>query len=238
MHKIQWCMSTRYIKATTRPLMRCGDRSSVSSQGQSVVFLPVATSWRPNHITVSVTFAHTTILSTSRRETTQLTMLMYCLAYPVNSRVSSYCLVLRVHHDDFIVHVRWILAYPVRIQHTESTCQSTGPLLSFRSCSSLKFDLVDTFIPRFTVSCTLRHGSLAATTSQSNSIDDVPLLCSVPKSSGFIRTSRSRSSMYGSQVTQLPASYAKKKTQQIALFLLVKFLKILVCTHLGIWYGT
>lgn len=56
-------------------------------------------------------------------------MLMHRVDYPVDARVSPNGLVLRVDEDDLKELVRGVLAYPVGVQHTESSAASAGFLL-------------------------------------------------------------------------------------------------------------
>merc|ERR1711953_1426897 len=91
----------------------CCCHLSVPSQRQGIVFLPITTSRRSNHVVVSVTLSHSSVLPTGCGETTQLTVLVYCLADPVDAGISADGFVHRIDHDDFVVHVRRILADPI-----------------------------------------------------------------------------------------------------------------------------
>merc|ERR1719378_38483 len=188
------------------------------------MLLPVGTTRRTNHIVVSMTLAHTTVLTSSSSLTSQLTVFHDSLADPVDPWISSDRFVHWINHDHFVIQISGILTDPVRVQHSESTSQSSCSLLSFRSSSTLELDLVDTFTFWLTISCTLGDGLLTSTTSQSNSVDDVTLLGSVSQSSCFVRACGSRSTMDGSEMAELPASDSEQESEQITLFLLVQFL--------------
>merc|ERR1712062_459325 len=203
----------------------------IPSQRDGIVFFPITTSRRSNHIVVSVTLSHSSVLPTRCRETSQLTVLVDSFADPVDTRISTDGFVHWINHDDFVVHVGRILTDPIRTQHSKSSSQTTSSLFSFGTNSTLEFDLVDSFTFWFTISCTLWYGLLTATTTQTDSVDDVSLLGSVPQSSCFVRTSGSGSAVDGSKMTKLPTSNSKQETKKITLFLLVQFLQVFVSTH-------
>merc|ERR1712142_843573 len=96
---------------------------SISSQRERIVFLPITTSRRSNHIVVSVTLSHSSVLPTRCRKTTQLTVLVDSLADPVDARISTDGFVHWINHDDFVVHVCRILADPIGTQHSKSSRQ-------------------------------------------------------------------------------------------------------------------
>ena len=100
----------------------------------------------------------------------------------------------------------------------------TCSLLSFGSCSPLELYLVDTFTFRFTICGTLRYRLLTATTSQTDTVDYVPLLGTVPEASSFVGTCGSGGTMDGSEVAELPTSDTEQKAEQVTLLLLVKLL--------------
>merc|ERR1719378_1801215 len=195
------------------------------------MLLPVGTTRRTNHIVVSMTLTHTTVLTSSSSLTTQLTVLHDSLTDPVDSWISSDRFMHRINHDHFIIQISGILTDPIGVEHSQSTSQSSCSLLSFRSSTTLEFYLVDTLTFWFTISCSLGDRLLAPTTSKAHTVDDVTLFCSVAESSCFVRTSGSRSAMDGSEMTQLPASDTEEETKEITLFLLVEFLEVFVCTH-------
>merc|ERR1712062_122214 len=206
----------------------------IPSQRDGIVFFPITTSRRSNHIVVSVTLSHSSVLPTRCRETSQLTVLVDSLADPVDTRISTDGFVHGINHDDFVVHVCGILADPIRTQHSKSSSQTTGSFFSFGTNATLKFDLVDSLTFWFTISCTLRYRLLTATTTQTDTVDDISLLGSVPQSSSFIRTSGSRSSMDGCKMTKLPTSNSEQETKKITLFLFVQLLQVFVSTHLDL----
>ena len=57
-------------------------------------------------------------------------MLMHRIDNPVDARVSSDSLVLRVHEDDLVELVGRVLAYPIRVQYTKPSASPASFLLS------------------------------------------------------------------------------------------------------------
>ena len=80
-------------------------------------------------IVVQMTFTDSTILSSDRSETSELSMFVDCLAYPVDPRVTADSVVCRVYHDHLKEFERGILAYPVGIENTESTTVTPSSFL-------------------------------------------------------------------------------------------------------------
>jgi len=65
---------------------------------------------------------------------------------PVDARITSDSLVLRIDEDDFIVFVGRILVDPVRVEHTEIGASTTNTLFSRGTEGSLILELVDTLV--------------------------------------------------------------------------------------------
>merc|ERR1719184_694356 len=89
--------------------------SSVPPQRQGVMLLPIGTSRRSNHVVVTVTFAHTSVLTSSSSLTTQLTMFHHSFANPIDSWISTNGFVHWVNHDHLVIQVCRILTDPVRV---------------------------------------------------------------------------------------------------------------------------
>lgn len=97
---------------------------------------------------------------------------------------------------------------------------------------------------------TLRDGLLAVTATNSDTVDDIALLGFISKSTRFVRTRWTRSSVDNVQLTIFPASDKLHKTsitkgraqnipntqeesQDVRLLLFVEFSNIFVCAHLA-----
>ena len=75
--------------------------STVSSEGQSVVLLPVGIAGTTTDFVVQMTFTESTVLPSCSCQATKFAMLMHSLAEPVDSGIPTDSLVLRVNQDHF-----------------------------------------------------------------------------------------------------------------------------------------
>lgn len=89
------------------------NKLTISSKGKSVSSLPVSTSGTTDDLGVSVSFADSSVLATSGCESSQFTMFVHGVAYPVESGVTSDCLVCWVDTDNLVVFVYGVLSHPV-----------------------------------------------------------------------------------------------------------------------------
>ena len=94
---------------------------------------------------------------------------------PVDVRIVADGHVVGIDQDNLEILVSSILVNPVRVQHTEIAANATGSLFCNTAQISGELQLVDTLILRLTVNNTLVVRSLSATSSDSNTIQDVAL---------------------------------------------------------------
>ena len=73
--------------------------------------------------------AHTTALAASGGQTTHLSVLVNWPAEPVDSRVTTNCLVERIYQDDFEVLVSGIFRNPVGVEHSKAAAMAANTLL-------------------------------------------------------------------------------------------------------------
>ena len=71
-----------------------------------------------NDLAVSVPSTDPPVLPPSSGQPTQLPVLVDCVAYPVDARVATNGLVLRVHQDDLEELEDRVLPDPVGVEHT------------------------------------------------------------------------------------------------------------------------
>ena len=69
---------------------------------------------------------------------------------PVDTRITSDSLVLRINKDNFEIFVGRILIDPVRVEDTEIGTTSSNSFLGSRTERSLIFELIDTLVRWFT----------------------------------------------------------------------------------------
>lgn len=128
----------------------------------------------------------TSVLLTSSSETSVLSVLVLGGGDPVNSWVSSDGLVVGVNKDDFVELECTVLTYPVRVEDSKVGASSSNSFLSDGSVGSGWLELVDTLVNWLTVNNTLANWSLSTSSSDSNSVDNVALLCLVTELSGLV----------------------------------------------------
>ena len=123
---------------------------------------------------------------------------------PVNSGVSGDGLVVGVNKDDLVELEGSILANPVGVEDSEVSAASSNSVLSSSSVRSVGLELVDTLVNGLSVDNTLGDGSLAATSSDSDSVDHVTLLGLVAELSGLIGAAGSVALVNDGELSVLP----------------------------------
>jgi hypothetical protein len=222
------------INCKTQPAMIFKTTSSSlseSSKGQGVSSQP-ACSVRGSDLSFSVALnSQTSTLLTGGSQTSQFSVLVDGIADPVDLGVVSDGLVGSIDENDFVVFISGILGNPVRVEDSEATDLSADSFFSDGSQVSGELELNDTLVGGLTADDTLSDGLLSATSSDSNSVDDVTLLGLVSESSGLIRSGRSGASVDGGELSVFPSSETKNEVQNVRLLLLPKFFKVFVGTH-------
>jgi len=104
---------------------------SVSAEVHCIVSLPRATSGRTNN--VLITLAVATVLLSSGGKASKFSVFHHRGDDPVNTWVTTDCLVLRVDKNNLKVLVAGVLANPVRIEHTKGATLSSSTLFSLGS---------------------------------------------------------------------------------------------------------
>ena len=103
-------------------------------------------------------------------------MLVNWVDNPVDSWVSSDCLVRRIDQDDFEVFVSTVLVDPVGVQDSQVACTTANTLFSSSSQGSLVFQMGNTLVSWLTISSSLWCRLLSATSSDPDTVDDKSLL--------------------------------------------------------------
>lgn len=117
----------------------------------SIPVLPSLVPGSTNSLRVLGTMSQTPRFLTSRSKTPKFTVFVFAGAHPVHVAVTSDSLVLRIDHDAFEIFVGGILAYPVRVEDSETAERFAGSFFSDGLDSTLEFELVDTFVDWFAV---------------------------------------------------------------------------------------
>jgi hypothetical protein len=175
--------------------------------------------------------AQTTSLLTGGGETSQFTVLVNGVGDPVDARITTDSRVARVDHNNFEEFVGTVLSNPVGVQNSEVTANASSAFFGNSAVRSLVLQAVDTMGLGLAVSNTLRNGSLSATTTNADTVDNVSLLGLVAQSSSLVGAGGVAGTVDGGELSVFPASHSQQKSEGIRLFLLPKFLQVFVGTY-------
>ena len=175
--------------------------------------------------------SQSSVLLTGGGEASEFSLVVLLIADPVDSWVALDSLVSWVDADDLEEFVGGVLSHPVGVEHSQVGALSADLLLSHRSVGSGLLELSDTSVDWLTVDDTLVDSSLSSTSSDSDSVNDVALLGLVSEGSGLVQSGWSLHLVDDWELSVLPASNSKDKSDDIRLLLSPKFLKIFVSTH-------
>ena len=117
-------------------------------------------------------------------------MLVYRVDNPVDTGVVSDGGVVGINQDNLVILVSRILVDPVTVEYPQVGTCSAGTLLCYTAQVAHKFKLGDTLVLGLTVHDTLVIGSLATTTTDGATIDNITLLCLVAQLVCLVGTSR------------------------------------------------
>jgi len=160
-------------------------------------------------VVVTMSLAQTTRLLASSSEATRFSVFVNRVDDPVDSRISSNSLVRRINEDNLEVLVRRILIDPVRVKNSQVGASSTDSFFCGGAEGSLVLQLIDTLVGRLAIGSTFTCRPLSATSSDTDSIDDIALLGLVSQSSCLIWSGWSRSAVNDIQLSELPAANSK-----------------------------
>jgi hypothetical protein len=152
---------------------------------------------------------------------------------PVDSGVISDGVVEWINKDNLVELEGGILSNPVGVEDSEVTDLSADSLLSDGSVVSPWLEGGNSLALWLTVDDTLGDWLLSATSSDSDSVDDVTLLSLVTESSSLIRSGWSGASVKHWQLSQLPCPESEHELHQSALLLSPQLLNVSVGTHVN-----
>ena len=144
------------------------------------------------------------VLDASSGEAASFSALVLGGSDPVNSGVSGDGLVVGVDKDDLVELEGSVLADPVGVEDSQVSAASSNSVLSSSSVRSVGLELVDTLVNGLSVDNTLGDGSLAATSSDSDSVNHVALLGLVAELSGLIGAAGSVALVNDGELSVLP----------------------------------
>lgn len=150
---------------------------SVSPELLGVAVLPVGADGRSLlHGLVSLLVEASGLLAGGGKAS-ELSVVLLGGADPVDAGVSADSLVGWVHHHDFVELERGVLSNPVRVEHAQVRALTGNTLLSNGLVGAGSLDLLDaTGVAGLSVNGTLGDVSLATTSADADSVNDVALL--------------------------------------------------------------
>lgn len=151
---------------------------------------------------------------------------------PIDSWIISDGTVSRIDQKYFKEFEGRILSNPIWVKNSKSWEFSSNSFLSNRLIILFVLKSGNTNRFKFSTNNTLWSRSLSVTSSDFNSVYNITLLGFVSKSSSLLNSGWSRDSVDGSKLSILPSSHSLNELHDSGLFLLPKFLKIFVSSHL------
>lgn len=182
----------------------------------------------------AVTLVDTTALLTSGGEGTGLTVLVDSLGDPVDAGITADGRVRGVDEDDLEVLVGGVLVNPVGVEDTQVTATTADLLLSNGTVGALVLELVDTLVGGLTVGGTLVSVTLAATATDTDTVDHVALLGLVAETTSLVGAARTASTVDSGELAVLPAADTQKETKDVRLLVASDLFQVLVGTHFRI----
>ena len=171
------------------------------------------------------------MLTTSRSESSSFTVFVHRLTDPVDSRIISNGDVAWVDENHLIVFVSRILIHPVRVEDTKIGTNTANSFLRDTLKIASKFDLINALILGLAVDDTLVIRTLAATSTNSNSVKDVTLLRLVSELVGLVSSGGTMDLLDLLLLAVLPCPHTKQESHHIALLLAPQLLEVFVGTH-------
>lgn len=177
------------------------------------------------------TLAKTTSLTSSRSKTTAFTVLVHRVANPVDTGIVTDLEMRRIDKDDLVVLHGSILVHPVRVENTKVGKLASNLFFRDRLKVPLEFDLVDTLVLGLTENHTTVVGTLASSTTDSDTDNNVSLFGLVSEAVSLFSTSGSVAADHLGTLTVFPCTDTKKETKSITLLVTPEFFHILVGSH-------
>ena len=131
----------------------------------------------------------------------------------------------------FVELVCGVLANPVGVENTEVAALAANTLFSNCLVAADCLLLSDTEVAGLSEDAALADVSLAATSANASSVDDVALLGLVTELACLLRSRWLDDSVHDWELTILPSSDSENESDQLRLLLSPEFLQVLVRAH-------
>ena len=136
---------------------------------------------------------------------------------PVDAWIIAYLEMGGINEDNFVVFHSRVLIDPVGVENTQVCKFAAGLLLSHGLEVALELDLFDTLILGLTKHHTTMIGTLASTTTDATSDNDVTLFGLVAKTVGLVGTSGAVDAGDFWTLAVFPRADAKEETEGVTL---------------------
>jgi len=177
------------------------------------------------------TLAESSGLASCRGKSTALTVLVYRVTDPVDTRIITDLRVGRIDKDDLIVLHGSVLVNPVRVEYAKIGELASDLLLCNRLKISLELKVVNTLVLGLTENHTTMVLTLTSSTTDSDTYNNVSLLCLVTKTVSLFGTSGLAHANHLRALTVLPCANTKEETEGITLLVTPKLFHVFVGSH-------
>lgn len=143
----------------------------------------------------AVPFSEATRLATGRGKAAVFAVLHRRLADPVHARIAADSLVGRVDKNNLVVLIGGVLVDPVRVQDAQIHATTSDALFGDRLQIAAGLQVVHTMARRLAADLALADLALAATTADTDAVDDEALLGLVAHATSLVRAGRTRSAV-------------------------------------------
>lgn len=177
------------------------------------------------------TLAQSTRLASSRSKSTALTVLVHGVDNPIDARIIANLGMRGIDQNDFIILHGSILINPVRVENTEIGILASNLFFGNGLKVAFKLQVVDTLMLGLTPNHTSVVLTLASTTTDSTSDNNVSLLGLVPQTVSLFGTSRLVDAGNAVALTVFPSADAKQKAEGVTLLVTPQLFHVLVSRH-------
>ena len=206
--------------------------ASVSPVLLGVSTLVVSTDRWSKLVCLVASLVHASSLLSGGGESSKLSLLVLTGDDPIDSWVTSNSLVMWVDKDDFVELETGVLTNPVRAEHAEVRALAANTLLGDGLVCSGLFDLAhSTGVSRLSVDTSFLNVSLAASSANADSVDDIALLSLVTELSGLVWARWTLALVDDIKLSVLPGSDSQDKADKVGLLTSPDFFEVLVGSH-------
>jgi len=171
-------------------------------------------------------------LASGTGESSHFAVLVDGVDDPVDAGVVADLLVAGIDEDDFVVLHGGVLVDPVRVENTKVGVSASGLLFRNVLQVALEFEVVDTLVLGLTEDHTTVILTLASSTSDSGSHNNISLLGLVTETVGLIGTGGSVAGVDVGALTVLPSADTHQESEGIRLLVTPKLFHVFVGTYL------